>query len=34
MTQGTQSWCSVITWRERMGREVGGRFRVEGIHVY
>ena len=24
MTQGTQSWCSVTTWRDRVGRKMGG----------
>ena len=24
MTQGTQSWYSVTTWRDGVGREVGG----------
>ena len=25
---------SVSTWRGEMGREMGGRFKREGIHVY
>ena len=33
MTQGTQSWCSVTTWREGGGREVGGGFIRERTHV-
>ena len=31
---GTQSHCSVATWRDRVGREAGGEFRTEGTHVY
>ena len=32
MEQGTQSWCSVTTWR--VGREVGGAFRMGvGGHI-
>ena len=27
-SQGTQSRCSVTTWRDRVGSEVGGGFRV------
>ena len=34
MTQGTQSWCSVTPWRDGVGREVGGGFRMEGRHMY
>ena len=34
MTQGTQSQCSVTTWRGGMGREVGGEFMREGTHAY
>ena len=33
MTQGTQSPWSVTTWRDRVGREVGGGFRMEGTHI-
>ena len=25
MKEGTQSWCSVTTWRDRVRREVAGR---------
>ena len=28
-----QSWCSVTTWRDRVGREVGEEFKKEGSHV-
>ena len=31
--QGAQSQCSVTTWRDGVGKEVGGRFRREGTHV-
>ena len=24
MKQGTQSWCSGTTWRDEVGREMGG----------
>ena len=34
MKQGTQSWHSGITQRDRVGRVVEGGFRIEGIHVY
>ena len=34
MIQGTQSWCSMITWRDGVRREVGGGFRREETHVY
>ena len=34
MTQGTQTRCSVTTYRGGMRWEVGGRFRREGIYVY
>ena len=33
MTQGTQSRCSVTTWRDGVGREVGGGLISEGTHV-
>ena len=33
MMQGTQGWCPVTTWRDEVGREVGGGFRREGPHV-
>ena len=33
MMQGTQSQCSVITWRDEAGREVGRRSRSEGTYV-
>ena len=33
-SQGTQSRCSVTTWRDRVGNEVGGGFRVQGTPVY
>ena len=29
MMQGTQSWCCVTTWRDRVGREVGGGLRMK-----
>jgi len=32
--QGTQSQCSVTTWRDTVGREVEGGFRMEATHVY
>ena len=28
MRQGTQSWCTGMTQRDGMGREVGGGFRM------
>jgi len=28
MTQGAQSWCTGMTQRDGMGREVGGGFRM------
>jgi len=31
MTQGTQSWGSVTTWRDGVEREVGWGFRMEGF---
>ena len=34
MMQGTQSWCSIITWKDGVGRVVGGVFRSGGTHVY
>ena len=39
MTQGTQSWGSVTTWRDGVEREVGWGFRMEGFsgwrgHMY
>ena len=34
LKQGTKSWCSGTTWMDGVGREVGGRFRMEGTHVY
>jgi len=37
MKQGTQIWCSGTTQRARVGREVGGGFRMVGdggINVY
>ena len=34
MKQGTQSQCSGTTQRDRVGREVGGGFKVEGEHMY
>ena len=33
MKQGTQSWFSGTTQRDRVGRKVGGRFRMRG-HMY
>ena len=33
MMQGTQSLCSVTTWRDGVGREVGRGFRRAGTHV-
>lgn len=32
-SKGTQSWCSVTSWRDRVGKEVGGGFRWKG-HMY
>jgi len=34
MKQGTQSQCSVATWRDRVRREVGRGLRMEGTHVH
>ena len=35
MKQGTQSWCSGTTQRDRVGREVAVGFRMRGVgHVY
>lgn len=34
MTQGAQGRCSVNTWQDGRGREVGWGFRREGTHVY
>ena len=34
MKQGTQSWCSVTTQSDRVGREVGGGVQDGGTHVY
>ena len=28
MRQGTQGWCTGMTLRDEMGREVGGGFRI------
>ena len=33
MKQGAQGWCTGLTLRDGMGREVGGGFRM-GTHVY
>ena len=33
MTQGTQSQCSVTTWRDRVWREAARGFRMKG-HMY
>jgi len=33
MRQGAQGWCTGMTLRDRMGREVGGAFRM-GEHMY
>ena len=33
MMQGTQNWCSVTTWRDEMGREVGEGYRRDETHV-
>ena len=33
MTQGAQSWCTGMTQREGMGREVGGGVQ-DGEHMY
>ena len=30
MKQGTQSWCSGTTQRDRVGRGVGGAFKIGG----
>ena len=29
MIQGAQGWCTGMTQRDRMGKEVGGGFRME-----
>ena len=34
MMQKAQIWCSVTTWRGRMGQEVGGKRKREGPHTY
>ena len=34
LVQGTQSRCSVTTWRDGVGWEFGGGFRREGTQVY
>jgi len=34
MKQGTQSWCSGTTLRDRVGREMGGGLRIGGTPVY
>ena len=34
MIQGIQSWCSVSTWRDKVGREVAEEFRMERTHIY
>ena len=31
MRQGAQDWCTGMTLRDRMGREVGGGFRMGNI---
>jgi len=33
MRQGAKGWCTGMTLRDGMGREVGGGFR-RGTHVY
>lgn len=33
MTQGTQRRCSVTTWRNGVGKDVRGGFRMEGTQV-
>ena len=33
-SKGTQSRCLVTSWRDGVGREAGGGFRMEGTHVY
>ena len=33
MMQGSQSQCSMKTWRDGVGREVGEGFRREETHV-
>ena len=34
MNQGTQSWCSGITQRDGVGREVEGGVQDGGTHVH
>ena len=35
MIQGTQSWCSMKTWRDGVRREVGSGVRRKGhMHAY
>ena len=34
MTQETQSWYFVTTWRDGVGREVGEVFRKERTYVW
>ena len=34
VTRGTQSRCSVTSWRGGVGREAGEELRREGIHMY
>ena len=31
--RGTQSWCSLTTWKDGVGREVGAGLRREGTQV-
>ena len=33
MLLGKQSQCSVTTWRDGVGREVGGGYRMEGTNI-
>ena len=34
MAQETETGTLVSAWRGRMGREMGGSFKKEGIYVY
>ena len=34
MRQGAQSWCTGMTLRDGMGREIGGRVRMGNTYMY
>ena len=33
MIQGARGWCTEMTQRDRMGREVGGEFRMGNTYI-